>query len=50
MGYVGPGANGAQFLRIDEVVDVVRHLLHTADNLKVGSAILIRTMGNPMEA
>jgi NAD(P)-dependent dehydrogenase (short-subunit alcohol dehydrogenase family) len=50
MGYVVPGANPANFLRVDEVVDVVRHLLHTADNVKLGPEILIRTMRNPMEA
>jgi NAD(P)-dependent dehydrogenase (short-subunit alcohol dehydrogenase family) len=50
MGYVVPGANPANFLRVDEVVDVVRHLLHTADNVKLGPEILIRTMRNPMES
>jgi NAD(P)-dependent dehydrogenase (short-subunit alcohol dehydrogenase family) len=50
MGYVVPGANRANFLRVDEVVDVVRHLLHTSDNVKLGPEILIRTMRNPMEA
>jgi NADP-dependent 3-hydroxy acid dehydrogenase YdfG len=50
MGYVVPGANPANFLRVDEVVDVVRHLLDTADNVKLGPEILIRTMRNPMEA
>jgi NAD(P)-dependent dehydrogenase (short-subunit alcohol dehydrogenase family) len=49
MGYVVPGANPDNFLRVDEVVDVVRYLLHTGDNVKVGPEILVRTMRNPME-
>ena len=48
MGYVVPGANPANFLRVDEVVDVVRFLLHTGDNVKLGHEILVRTMRNPM--
>jgi len=44
-----PGANRDNFLRIDEVVDVVRHLLQTGDNVKLGPEILIRPMRNPME-
>jgi NAD(P)-dependent dehydrogenase (short-subunit alcohol dehydrogenase family) len=50
MGYVVPGANPAHFLQVDEVVDVVRYLLHTGDNVKLGPEILLRTMRNPMEA
>jgi 2-hydroxycyclohexanecarboxyl-CoA dehydrogenase len=50
MGYVVPGANPATFLQVDEVVDVVRYLLHTSDNVKLGPEILLRTMRNPMEA
>ena len=50
MGYVVPGANPANFLQVDEVVDVVRYLLHTGDNVKLGPEILLRTMRNPMEA
>jgi NAD(P)-dependent dehydrogenase (short-subunit alcohol dehydrogenase family) len=49
MGYVVPGANAANFLRVDEVVDVVRYLLRTGDNVKLGPEILIRTMRNPMD-
>jgi 2-hydroxycyclohexanecarboxyl-CoA dehydrogenase len=48
MGYVVPGANPANFLRVDEVVDLVRFLLQTGDNVKLGPEILIRTMRNPM--
>jgi len=48
MGYVIPGANPASFLKVDEVVDVVRFLLHTGDNVKLGPEILVRTMRNPM--
>jgi short-subunit dehydrogenase len=50
MGYVVPGAKPANFLRVDEVVDVVRYLLHTGDNVKLGPEILVRTMRNPMPA
>jgi short-subunit dehydrogenase len=49
MGYVVPGANPANFLHGDEVVDVVRFLLHTGDNVKLGPEILVRTMRNPMQ-
>jgi 2-hydroxycyclohexanecarboxyl-CoA dehydrogenase len=49
MGYVVPGANPANFLTVEEVVDVARYLLHTGDNLKLGPQILLRTMRNPME-
>jgi short-subunit dehydrogenase len=48
MGYVVPGANPANFLEIGDVVDVVRYLLHTGDNVKLGPEILLRTMRNPM--
>jgi 2-hydroxycyclohexanecarboxyl-CoA dehydrogenase len=48
MGLVVPGANPANFLTVDEVVDVVRYLLHTGDNVKLGPQILLRTMRNPM--
>jgi NAD(P)-dependent dehydrogenase (short-subunit alcohol dehydrogenase family) len=48
MGYVVPGANPANFLLVDEVVDVVRFLLYTPDNVKLGPEILVRTMRNPM--
>jgi short-subunit dehydrogenase len=50
MGYVVPGASPANFLQVDEVVDVVRYLLHTGDNVKLGPEILLRTMRNPMQA
>jgi short-subunit dehydrogenase len=49
MGYVVPGANPANFLTVDEVVDMARYLLHTGDNVKLGPQILLRTMRNPME-
>ena len=49
MGYLVPGANPDNFLHVDEVVDVVRYLLHTGDNVKLGPEILVRTMRNPME-
>jgi NAD(P)-dependent dehydrogenase (short-subunit alcohol dehydrogenase family) len=48
MGYVVPGGNSDNFLRVDEVVDVVRFLLRTGDNVKLGPEILVRTMRNPM--
>ena len=48
MGYVVPGANPRNFLTVGEVVDVVRYLLHTGDNVKLGPEILLRTMRNPM--
>ena len=48
MGYVIPGAEPANFLKVDEVVDVVRFLLRTGDNVKLGPEILVRTMRNPM--
>jgi 2-hydroxycyclohexanecarboxyl-CoA dehydrogenase len=50
MGHVVPGGNPAHFLRVEEVVDVVRFLLHTGDNVKLGPEILVRTMRNPMSA
>jgi NAD(P)-dependent dehydrogenase (short-subunit alcohol dehydrogenase family) len=50
MGYVVPGANRANFLRVKEVVDVVRFLLGAGDNVKLGPEILVRTMRNPMES
>ena len=50
MGYVFPGANPANFLQVAEVVDVVRFLLSTGDNVKLGPEILVRTMRNPMQA
>jgi short-subunit dehydrogenase len=48
MGYVFPGADPSAFLHIDEVVDVVRFLLGTGDNVKLGPEILVRTMRNPL--
>jgi NAD(P)-dependent dehydrogenase (short-subunit alcohol dehydrogenase family) len=48
MGYVVPGANPDNFLRVDDVGDLVRHLLRTGDNVKLGPEILVRTMRNPM--
>lgn len=50
MGYVVPDTDPTTFLRVDEVVDVVRFLLHTGDNVKLGPEILVRTMRNPMPA
>jgi short-subunit dehydrogenase len=48
MGYVVPGANPANFLTVEEVVDVARYLLHSGDNVKLGPQIPLRTMRNPM--
>jgi len=48
MGYVVPGASPANFLSVEEVVDVVRYLLHTGGNVKLGPQILLRTMRNPL--
>lgn len=50
MGYVVPGANPDNFLQVNDVVDLVRFLLHTGDNVKLGPEILVRTMRNPMSA
>jgi NADP-dependent 3-hydroxy acid dehydrogenase YdfG len=50
MGYVVPGGDPADFLQVAEVVDVVRYLLRTGDNVKLGPEILLRTMRNPMTA
>ncbi len=50
MGYVVPGADPGSFLRVGEVVDVARFLLHGGDNVKLGPQILVRTMRNPMTA
>jgi NAD(P)-dependent dehydrogenase (short-subunit alcohol dehydrogenase family) len=49
MAHAVPGANRNNFLQIDEVVDVVCHLLRTGDNVKLGPEVLIRPMRNPME-
>jgi len=48
MGYVVPGGHREHFLRVEEVVDVVRYLLRTGDNVKLGPEVLVRTMRNPM--
>jgi 2-hydroxycyclohexanecarboxyl-CoA dehydrogenase len=48
MGYVVPGANPANFLTVEEVVDVARYLLQAGDNVKLGPQVLLRTMRNPM--
>lgn len=48
MGYVVPGANPANFLQVSDVVDIVRFLLRSGDNVKLGPEILVRTMRNPM--
>ena len=50
MGYVVPGADPADFLQVSEVDDVVRYLLRTGDNVKLGPEIQLRTMRNPMTA
>jgi hypothetical protein len=49
MGADMPGGNPQNFLKVDEVVDVVRFLLKQADNVKMGPEILIRTMRDPFE-
>jgi len=48
MGEVVPGANRDAYLRVEEVVDVVRFLLRLGDNVKVGPEVAVRTMRNPM--
>ena len=48
MGQVVPGGNRDHYLHVDEVVDVVRFLIRSGDNVKLGPQILIRTMRNPM--
>ncbi len=49
MGADMPDGNPERFLKVDEVVDVVRFLLKQGDNVKMGPEILIRTMLNPFE-
>lgn len=41
---------GLTFLQVEEVVEIVRFLLHTGENVKLGPEILVRTMRNPMPA
>jgi NADP-dependent 3-hydroxy acid dehydrogenase YdfG len=48
MGEVVPGGNRDDYLKVEEVVDVVRYLLALPDNVKIGPEILVRTMRNPM--
>ena len=48
MGGVVPGGKRENFLRVTEVVDVVRYLLALGDNVKIGPEVLVRTMRNPM--
>src|SRR5215471_12224504 len=48
MGEVAPGANRDHYLRVDEVIDVVRFLLRLGDNVKIGPELPVRTMRNPM--
>jgi short-subunit dehydrogenase len=43
MGQVVPGADRGAYLHVDDVVDVVRHLLSVGDNVKLGPEILVRT-------
>jgi NADP-dependent 3-hydroxy acid dehydrogenase YdfG len=47
MGSDMPGGNPETYLKVDEVVDMVRFLLKQGDNVKMGPEILIRTMRNP---
>jgi NADP-dependent 3-hydroxy acid dehydrogenase YdfG len=49
MGADMPNGNPEHFLKVDEVVDVVRFLLKQGDNVKLGPEILIRTMLDPFE-
>ena len=42
-----PDANPHNFLRVEEVVDLVRFLLTQGANVKMGPEILIRTTRNP---
>ena len=42
------GANRGNYLLVDEAVDMVRFLLHTGNNVKLGLEILLSTMRNPM--
>jgi NADP-dependent 3-hydroxy acid dehydrogenase YdfG len=48
MGQVVPGASRENFLRVAEVIDLVRFLLQLGDNVKLGPEVLVRTMRNPM--
>jgi len=45
-----PGADPASLLQVEEVVDLVRYLLHTGGNVKLGPEILLRTVRNPVGA
>ena len=47
MGAWDPNANPHNFLRVEEVVDLVRFLLTQGANVKMGPEILIRTTRNP---
>jgi NAD(P)-dependent dehydrogenase (short-subunit alcohol dehydrogenase family) len=49
MGADMPDGNPEHFLKVDDVVDVVRFLLKQGDTVKMGPEILIRTMLNPFE-
>ena len=49
MGAEMPAGNPRNFLKVEEVVDVVRFLLKQGDNVKLGPEILIRSMRDPFE-
>lgn len=47
MGAEMPGGNPANFLTVDEVVEVVRFLLCQGENVRMGPEIVLRPMRNP---
>jgi NAD(P)-dependent dehydrogenase (short-subunit alcohol dehydrogenase family) len=49
MGADMPDGNPQNFLKVEEVVEVVRFLLKQGDNVKLGPEILIRSTRNPFE-
>jgi hypothetical protein len=50
LGQIVPGANRDNYLRVDEVVHVVRSLIRLGDNVQVGPQILICTMSGNLRA
>lgn len=47
VGFAGSGGNPSNFLKVDEVVDVVHFLLSQGENVKMGPEIVIRTTRGP---
>lgn len=47
MGAAMPGGNAANFLTVEEVVEVVRFLMRQGENVRMGPEIVLRPMRNP---